>query len=202
MIADEVRLVRSADAVTAVSAQEARTLREFGGPDAQVVGHTVDPQPTATPFAERADLLFVGALLENTPNEDAVLYFVREILPLVRKKVDCKLVVVGNNKSTKVAGLDGTNVRIIGAVDDLIPWYSRARAFVVPTRYAAGIPLKLYDASAFGLPSIVTPLIADQVGWRDGHELLVGASPEDFAARVIDLWSDEQVWMCVRSGVI
>ena len=140
--------------------------------------------------------------MENTPNEDAILYFVREILPLVQQKVDCRLIVIGSNKSTKVARLDGANVRIVGAVDDLTPWYSRARAFVVPTRYAAGIPLKLYDASAFGLPSIVTPLIAGQVGWREGDELLVGASPQDFANRVLDICSDEQLWTRVRSGAL
>jgi GT2 family glycosyltransferase/glycosyltransferase involved in cell wall biosynthesis len=203
MVRDEVSLVHSADAIVAASGLEARTFEKFGGPNAHVVGHHLEVRPTATPFKERVDLLFVGAVLVSpSPNEDAVLYFVREILPLVRRRLPCTLNVVGTNWSRTLSALKSEGVRIVGAVDDLAPWYSRSRVFVVPTRYAAGIPLKLYEASAFGLPSVATPLIAEQVGWTERHELLVGADPEAFARAIVELYSDEALWERVRAGAL
>jgi glycosyltransferase involved in cell wall biosynthesis len=203
LVREEMSLVRPADAVIAASAGEARTFEEFGVPGAHVVGHRVQVRPTMMPFSERRDLLFVGAVLASpSPNEDAVLYFVREVLPLIRRRIECTFFVVGTNRSRAIAALQAPAVRIVGAVDDLAPWYARARAFVVPTRYAAGIPIKLYEASAFGLPSVVTPLIVHQVGWTPERDLLVGADPETLARRVVELHSDESLWERIRLGAL
>jgi GT2 family glycosyltransferase/glycosyltransferase involved in cell wall biosynthesis len=202
-ISREGSLVAKADAVTAVSEHEARTLASFGARRTYVVGHQLNARPTSTRFQDRAHLLFVGGILDSpSPNEDAVLYLVREILPAIRRQLECKLFVVGTNRSSRVAALESHDIRIVGPVDDLEPWYSRSRVFLVPTRYAAGLPMKLHEASAFGLPSVVTPLIAKQVAWSDGHEVLVGSSSEEFAHRVVELYSDEMLWQRVRSAAL
>jgi len=202
MIREEVSLARSADAVTAVSPREAQVFQEFGVPSVHVVGHLVEPRPSSTPFQDRADLLFVGSLDSGSPNEDAVIYFVHAILPLIRRRLQCALFVVGANPSAAVSALESDHVRIIGTVDDIGPWYARARVFVVPTRYAAGMPMKLHEASAYGLPCVATPLVAGQVGWEDGRELLVGSTPQDFARRIVDLYSDAVLWERVRSDAV
>jgi glycosyltransferase involved in cell wall biosynthesis len=203
LIQDEMSLVHVADEIVAASPLEARAFERFGALHAHVVGHHVDVRPTATPFKERADLLFVGAILVSpSPNEDAILYFIEQILPLVRRTLNCTLNVVGTNWSRRISALDSEGARIVGRVDDLTPWYARSRAFVVPTRYAAGIPLKLYEASAFGLPSVTTPLIAEQVGWTDNRELLIGADPEEFARRIIALYEDEALWERIRAEAL
>jgi GT2 family glycosyltransferase len=202
LVREEASLVRSADAVTAVSSQEAKTFRDFGVRQTHVVGHLVEPRPTRAAFADRSGLLFVGSLASRSPNEDAVLHFVREVLPLIRRELPCTLFVVGSNASPRISSLESAGVRIMGMVDDLGPWYARVRGFVIPTRYAAGIPLKLYEASAFGLPSVATPLVAGQVGWRDGSELLVGETAEKFARQVVRLHTDGALWNRVRAGAI
>jgi len=167
-----------------------------------VVGHRVETRPTETPFRDRAGLLFVGSLHAGSPNEDAILHFIREVLPLVRHRLGCSVLVVGWNGSAAISRLGSSDVRITGPVDDLAPWYARARVFIVPTRYAAGIPIKLYEASAAGIPSVVTPLVARQVGWRDEREVLVGSTPDDFARRVLELYTDEALWDRIRSGAL
>jgi hypothetical protein len=49
---------------------------------------------------------------------------------------------------------------------------------------------------------VVTPLIVNQVGWNEGRDLLVGADPEDFARRVVELHSDEALWERIRLGAL
>ena len=50
-------------------------------------------------------------------------------------------------------------------VDDLTPLYEDARVFVAPTRYSAGISLKVIEAAARGVPIVCTPLVSRQLGW-------------------------------------
>ena len=69
-------------------------------------------------------------------------------------------------------------------VDDLTPLYDDARVFVAPTRYSAGISLKVIEAAARGVPIVCTPLVARQLGWISGEELLTAETPAEFACAV------------------
>jgi glycosyltransferase involved in cell wall biosynthesis len=91
-------------------------------------------------------------------------------------------------------------VRLIGSVPDLSSQYAAARMLVAPTRYAAGIPLKVVEAAQHGLPAVVTPLVADLLGWRDGVELLVGADAPSFAAAMRRLAADDALWCAISEG--
>ena len=72
--------------------------------------------------------------------------------------------------------------------------------FIAPTRFAAGIPHKIHEAAANGLPSVTTSLLAQQLGWKDSKELLVGDTPEAYAAQCIKLYQDEKLWQDVRDA--
>ena len=85
-------------------------------------------------------------------------------------------------------------MEVVGEVDDLSEFYNKVKLFIVPTRFAAGVPIKLLGASAFGLPSVATGLIAEQTEWKDGEELLVARDSEDFVGKMIALYNDEALW--------
>ena len=78
--------------------------------------------------------------------------------------------------------------------------YNISRVFIAPTRFAAGIPHKIHEAAANGLPSVTTSLLAQQLGWKDSKELLVGDTPEAYAAQCIKLYQDEKLWQDVRDA--
>ena len=87
-------------------------------------------------------------------------------------------------------------------VADVQPFFDRARIFVAPTRFGAGIPLKVYQAAGFGLPVVCSSLVAEQLGWRDGVDLLVADTPDAFADRCRALYSDENLWMQLRQSAL
>ena len=60
--------------------------------------------------------------------------------------------------------LTGAGVRILGRVDDVGPVLDAARVSLAPTRFAAGIPHKVHETVARGLPGVVTPILAAQTG--------------------------------------
>jgi len=73
---------------------------------------------------------------------------------------------------------------------------------VAPTRYAAGMPHKVHEAAARGIPIVATPLLASQLGWQDGDPFLVGGDAESFANKCVELYTDPVVWAKLREAAI
>lgn len=202
IIKKEVELTQMADGVIAVSKNEKNIFEKYGARNVSVVGHLIEAKPSKTDFEERRDILFVGSILPFSPNEDSVIYFVREIFPLIKKKIDCKLYIAGTNKSDVVWKLNSEDIKILGRVDDLTHYYDSCRVFVAPTRYAAGIPHKVEEASAHGIPSVVTSLIGGQLGWNDGEQVLIGSDADNFAEKIISLYSDKKLWEKISHNTV
>jgi glycosyltransferase involved in cell wall biosynthesis len=83
---------------------------------------------------------------------------------------------------------------------DLTKLYGDARVFVAPTRYAAGIPHKIHESTARGLPVVATELVAMQLGWKDNVELLTGSDAASFAKKCIELYRNKELWMKLRTA--
>ncbi|WP_053080580.1 glycosyltransferase [Methylobacterium variabile] len=203
MVAAELAVAAPADLVICVSDQEAAAFRAAGKETVRI-GHVLAPEPGERPFGERRDLLFVGGFPDETsPNTDSIVWFIDHVLPLVRARLpECRLILAGENRSELIRARLDDRVVCLGRVDDLRPVYDRARLFVAPTRFAAGIPHKVHEAAAAGLPVVATPLLAGQLGWSNGRELMVGGTAEDFAEACLALSRDEALWERLRAGAL
>ncbi|MGH7154507.1 MAG: glycosyltransferase, partial [Acetobacteraceae bacterium] len=195
------------DRVIAVSEAEAQVLRRAGLSNVSVIGHMRDLRLTPRSFAERSGMLFLGAIHEaGSPNHDALEWFIEQVLPLIEKELgwQTRLTVAGY----LAPGVDlerwrgHRRVTLRGAVSDPVVLYETHRMVVAPTRFAAGIPYKVHEAASFGVPVVATSLLAGQLGWRDGDELLAAGAddPAGFAAAVIRLSHDEELWGRLREA--
>ena len=207
IVAAEIGLARSSDVVLTVSQGEADEFsrRSVGtGQRVLLLPHHVDASPTPAPFIERHGLLFVGPLhASTTPNTDALSWFLEDILPTIRSAIgsSAQLLVAGMNYSHINFSLcDGADH--LGAVEDLRSVYNGARVFIAPTRFSAGVPLKIYEASAAGVPVVATSLLARQLGWTATKDLLVADSASAFAAACVELYTNESLWENVRRNAI
>ncbi|WP_158219892.1 glycosyltransferase [Ideonella sp. A 288] len=203
MLEDELALARHAERIVAVSQDEARHYREAGCTDVVVLGHALAPQPSAPDFGARSGFLFVGAITaDDCPNGDSLLWFLREVWPTVQAALGAaaRLDVVGVCESATVRAMASGSVRIHGRVHALDGYFDARRVFIVPTRYAAGVPHKAHEAASRGLPMVVTPLIARQLGWAD--DVQVGDGPAAFAAACVRLHRDEGVWTAQRAALL
>lgn len=202
MVQDELAIAKPAKQIVAVSENEARLFREQGFSDTTVLGHISHPIDNPAPFDRRSGLLFVGALRDDgSPNVDSLLWFIVNVLPLIRTAIpDIELTVVGDNFATALAAIELDNVTFTGRIDNIDIYYDAARVFIAPTRFAAGIPHKVHEAAGKGIPSVVKPLLAEQLGWEDGIELLSAESAEEFAAACTRLHTDETLWNSLQAN--
>jgi GT2 family glycosyltransferase len=203
MIEEEVALASIADCVVSVSEYERTVLHKHGIGRVHVLGHALSAMPTPRPFEARSGFLFVGAFHKDaSPNTDSIIWFLTEIYP----KIHAELVqaptvtIVGFHGSDKIRKLAGPSVQVTGPVPDLTELYDSARVFIAPTRYSAGIPHKIHEAAARGLPVVATPLLVRQLGWQDGSHLLVGADTESFAKKCVELYTNRTLWMALREA--
>lgn len=196
VISTELELAAEASAVLTVSGAEADLFRERGHDRVLVLGHGMESAAKPAPFDARRGLLFVGALKdEHSPNVDSLLWFVCNVLPLIEREVpEIDLAVAGHTAAPSLFSIERPNIHMKGRLETLDGLYRDSRVFIAPTRFAAGIPHKVHEAAAHGIPAVVTPLLARQLGWRHEREVLVGDSPESFAEQCLRLYRDAELW--------
>lgn len=205
LVSEELALMNKADIVITVSEPEKNIILEKSGKSSiEVWGYPVPVQPAGDDFKDRKNVLFVGSFIagEGSPNEDAAIYFARDIFPSLKEKLRCQFNIVGSSPTVEILGLVSMDITVTGYVKDLSGYYQSSKIFVVPTRFAAGIPLKLIEAMSYGIPAVVTQLMADQLGLKDGVEVLVAGDRDEFIQKSIDLYSDEILWRKLQSNAL
>jgi GT2 family glycosyltransferase/glycosyltransferase involved in cell wall biosynthesis len=194
--ATELALVRACDTTWVVSPVEQQLLRSLvPGADVRIVSniHPVRDDPPGRDG--RAGLVFVGGF-RHPPNVDAVLWFVRAILPRLRAQVpSLELSIVGAEAPPEVLALAGEpGVVLLGHVPALEPLLDRCLASIAPLRFGAGIKGKLNQSLARGLPTVATSCAVEGMFLRDGEDVLVADTEADFAAAVLRLLEDPALW--------
>jgi GT2 family glycosyltransferase len=204
LVAEELALARISDAVLTVSELDRQQFLDGGLRRVIMLGHSLTPNPTPSPFESRDVFLFVGAITDGSPNADSVRWLARDLLPRLAEQLgrSPRLRVAGRYDPSEVSLLSEPGLEMAGIVDDLTPLYDTARVFLAPTRFAAGLPLKVMEAAAFGVPVVCTSLVARQLGWRDNVEVLVADTADDFAARATELYRDAAVWSHLREAAL
>jgi GT2 family glycosyltransferase len=191
--------------VLATSRTEVDLLHSIELPKVSLLGTARALSATDQQFAGRAGLLFVAGIHQaDSPNLDSLSWYVNEILPALVAEF-------GTPPVLNVAGYCGPGIdlsafagnrfiRLHGPIADLTPLYNECRVFVAPTRFAAGTPYKIYEAAAHGLPCVATDLLAGQLGWQSGGELLAAPlnDARRFAAQIAVLYRTEAVWNKLR----
>ncbi len=197
----EIDLTRRADFVFAVSASERDVLQQ-ACPEASilVVSNIHEPRPTATPFEQRTDLLFLGGF-RHPPNVDAVLFFAEQVWPsLAGDLADARFVVVGADPPQSIRSLASDRILVTGHVQHLEPWLERARISVAPLRYGAGVKGKINTAMSYGVPVVTTPVGAEGMELCHERDVLIASDASAFADEVRRLWSDQELWHKLVEG--
>jgi O-antigen biosynthesis protein len=187
--------------VWVTSTHEAELLRQVPGlPRVEVVPNIHRVREDVPGPRGRTDVLFVGGF-RHPPNEDAVLYFVRDVLPrVIARRPETRLIVIGSDVTPRIRKLAGPHVEVRGFVQDLQPLFDSARLSIAPLRYGAGVKGKITHSLAWGLPVVTTPIGAEGLGLVDGEHVLIGADPEDLATHIIELLDDDLLWLRLSHG--
>lgn len=162
-------------------AARVRTIRNGVDGDYYSPAHAF---PSPFPPGEEA-IVFTGAM-DYWPNIDAVVWFVREVMPLLRRRhPQLRFYVVGMKPDAAVRALAEHSATVItGRVADVRPYLQHARVVVAPLRVARGIQNKVLEAMAMARPVVVSTACAAALSARAGVEVEVAHDAAGFAARI------------------
>jgi GT2 family glycosyltransferase len=191
----EYDAIRSVDASIVHSAAELEILRpDFKTEKIFAFPLILNIPGTEIPYEKRRNIVFVGGY-QHVPNVDAVLYFVKEILPLLKEKIpDVKFYAVGSNPPEEILNLASPDVEITGYVEDLTSLLNKMRISVAPLRYGAGIKGKIGTALAAGLPSVATRIAAEGMLLSVDENILLADQPSEFCEQIFRLYNDPDLW--------
>jgi glycosyltransferase involved in cell wall biosynthesis len=202
---EELALCRRFDLVLTPSDRERDVLEAEGGmPLIATIPNTVDTEqlPLVAPpvSTDGPNLLFVGPTHVDA-NRDGVVWFVKEVLPILRRAVpDVVLDVVGGKAPPDVRAVVGPKVRVHGYVSDLDPFLAAATVSIVPLRVGGGTRLKILNSLAQGIPTVSTSIGAEGLDLEDGEDLLIGDDAASFAQQVALLLRDDNVRARLRAN--
>jgi glycosyltransferase involved in cell wall biosynthesis len=190
--------VQKFDGCVAVSETDRSLLEERGADGCfYVVPNGTDTEffkPCGRPKIENSVLWF-GHMDVHT-NRDAVLYFWREIYPVLRRRCpDVHVRFVGTAPPREIAHAADKDPRVTvtGFVEDIRPYVDEAHVVVVPIRIGSGTRLKILDAMAMGKAIVSTSVGCEGLAVTDGENILVADDPEDFSRKVVMLLRDAEL---------
>ncbi len=191
----EIATYRNADTAVAVTDQDKAALLAHV-PDANVgVLTNVHPAEDASPVRTgRTGLLFFGGY-SHRPNVDAVVWLVREVMPLVwAQHPAIHVTLAGSAPNDEVYSLACDRVSVTGWVPHTRPYLDAALISVAPLRYGAGMKGKVGEALAYGLPVVTTTIGAEGMDLLNGRHALIADTAPEFAEAIIRLLDDATLW--------
>ena len=186
----ERRAYRAFDALVAMSASDREHLRRLTGhANILVVPNGVDLRYFG-PDSDRptSNRVVFTATMDHPPNRDGILFFVREVWPLIlARQPSSTLDIVGSNPPAEVRALAGEAIRVTGFVPDTRPYIAAASVFICPLRFASGTRLKILEAMAMGKAVVSTTVGAEGIDCTHGENILLADEPRQMADCVVDL---------------
>lgn len=187
----EIEAMGRADAIIALNSEE---YREISARHPKKT-HLVYPALAAVqrPEVPRVyDAVFVGS--RHRPNYDGILWFLDDVLPLVRKAYPSFSVAIYGSvcdvfsEEGRADALSQPFVFAKGVVEDLCEAYSSAGMAIVPVHSGEGISIKTIEAMAFGMPFVTTSIGVR--GFPVAERIPVADTAEGFARVVVEIMEE------------
>jgi glycosyltransferase involved in cell wall biosynthesis len=144
-------------------------------------------------------LVFTGNL-GYFVNADAIVWWLREVWPpLAARHPDLHLVVAGDRPApivgravSRAAGGGASRVSLLAPVPDLATVLAGATAALAPLRCGSGVPVKILEAWAAGVPVVASRWAAAGTTAVPGEDLYLADSPSQWAEALARLIHDPE----------
>jgi len=143
--------------------------------------------PAVGPASEET-VIFTGNL-GYFVNEDALRWFVSEVWPRLRAvRRGLRLICAGSRPSMRLRRqLARAGASLVVDPSDLTRVLASATVAVAPLQCGSGVPLKVLEAWAVGVPVVASNWAAAGVEGEGGRDLMVASSADSWVAAICDL---------------
>jgi len=194
-----------ASCVVVTTEREAQLMRQITNSSrVQVVPNGVDAHyfdSATVPMARTAPTVIFTGDMSYFPNQEAVSFFARQALPLIRRSIEgTRFLIVGRNPGKAVLQLrEIEGVEVTGFVPDVRAYLAKAHVAVAPFTIAAGIQNKILEAMAYGLPVVATSRTKRGLSPEVADLVTTGDTAQELSSAIVTMLKDPQ--LAARKGI-
>lgn len=195
----ELQVMRDVDAVLSYNETEHSVITSHNLSDKNIFKcpWVLKSRKSLVPFEQRSGIAFLGGF-GHPPNREAVKYFVKSVMPLLRRRYpDISLDVYGSKVTKDIEELACEDVFIRGYVESLSDVFDKCKVFVAPLLAGAGIKGKVLESIAHAIPTVLSPVAAESTGLLHDHSTLIAESDELWCDAIGELYYDEEKWKSI-----
>jgi len=189
----ERRMAEISAVTTAVARRDLEAIRVPPGRGRLVPVGAPGGAPRSEP--PKAPTVLLSGNLGYRPTRRGALWFAEEVWPEVRRRIpEARWVLAGARPPRslrRLAGLPG--VEVVADVPDLAPYFAAARVAIAPMADGSGVPMKVLEAWANGVPVVAHPWSAAGLEAVPGTDLLVAESAAAWRDAVARLLVDQEL---------
>ena len=192
MLLAEIQAMRMSAGTFVCSEGDRKHLSRFpGGSRVRAIPNSVAFPPQLEGDTTEPLILLVGAM-GYRPNAQAADSLVNDIWPLVRAQIpSAQLAICGvGREHTRSYHSPQDGVTFPGFVDDLLPWYRRARVICCPIHHGGGTRVKIIEAAANAKAIVSTRVGAEGLVFAEGSEIILRDDSREIAEECIRLLGD------------
>jgi glycosyltransferase involved in cell wall biosynthesis len=143
--------------------------------------------------------LFHLGSMDWQPNNEGVRWFLREVWPLVHARFpDLSLHLAGRSFPDDLRTAAFPMVKCEGVVPDADVYMEDKQLMLVPLRSGSGMRVKILQGLAHGKTVISTSIGAEGIAVKDGRDILIADTPEQFMEKIGYCLSDPK--RCLEIG--
>ena len=139
---------------------------------------------------DKGPVLVMTGNLGYFVNVDAVTWWLRDVWPQLRHvRPDVRLVIAGDRPTPRLRrAVEAAGARLIESPRDLRSIIAQATLALAPMRCGSGVPIKVLEAWAVGVPVLASSWAVAGTSGRQGEDfILVGQHPVEWVTAVTDL---------------
>jgi glycosyltransferase involved in cell wall biosynthesis len=137
-------------------------------------------------------IAFIGNM-NSLPNQDAVLWFVKNVMPLLVKTAPFRFRVIGRvPKKFRSKFSNPIHIEFSGEVDSVADETRDCFVGVCPVRFGAGVQNKVLEYMALGLPTVSSRIGAEGFSFIEHEHLMIADDPRDVADVILKIWNDRE----------
>lgn len=187
----EREICQNFDGVTVVSEIDKKNIGDFD--NLHINPNGVAISSSISENTKQYDLIFTGNM-SYFPNVHAILWFVKNVFPLIQKqKPEICLAIVGVNPCKEVLNLVSNSIKVTGYVENIQDYIKNSKIAIAPMLSGSGIQNKVLEAMICEVPIVATNYALGGIEVEHGKHILIANDIQSFSDAILELLSNKSL---------
>lgn len=179
----ELAALQEANQIVVNNFKDAKLLRENGINEKKIFTSSVyfENYSSVKRKCGRKDILFYGAM-HRIENHISAMWFIKNVLPVLSEEY--RFIIVGARPQNELLALQNDRVKVMGFVEDIVPYFESCFCMVAPLQLGAGIKVKVLEAMSAGVPVLTNTIGIEGIGCCAKREYLHCETAQEYVESI------------------